>query len=37
MDVSKIHLGGRSGGLVFPCLEEYSTVCGDPNKSREDS
>ena len=23
--------GGRSGGLVFPSLEEFSTVCGDPH------
>ena len=21
---------GRSGGLVFPSLSEFSTVCGDP-------
>ena len=24
--------GGRSGGLVFPSLSEFSTVCGDPHK-----
>ena len=24
--------GGRSGGLVFPTLEELSTVCCDPHK-----
>ena len=24
--------GGRSGGLVFPSLSEFSTVCGDPQK-----
>ena len=24
--------GGRSDGLVFPSLEEFSTVCGDPHK-----
>ena len=24
--------GGRSGGLVFPSLEEFSTVCCDPHK-----
>ena len=24
--------GGRSGGLVFPSLEELSTVCCDPHK-----
>ena len=29
--------GGRSGGLVFPSLEEFSTVCCDPHieKARE--
>ena len=24
--------GDRSGGLVFPSLEEFSTVCYDPHK-----
>ena len=24
--------GGRSGGLVFPSLEEFSTVCCDSHK-----
>ena len=24
--------GGRSGGLVFSSLEEFSTVCCDPHK-----
>ena len=24
--------GGRSGGLVFPSLEEFPTVCCDPHK-----
>ena len=24
----------RSGGLVFPSLEEFSTVCGDPHSQR---
>ena len=24
--------GGRYGGLVFPSLEEFSTVCCDPHK-----
>ena len=24
--------GGRSSGLVFPSLEEFSTVCCDPHK-----
>ena len=30
-----LHTGfsrGRSGGLAFPSLEEFSTVCGDPYK-----
>ena len=30
-----MHIGfsrGRSGGLVFPSLEEFSTVCCDPHK-----
>ena len=30
-----LHTGfsrGRSGGLVFPSLSEFSTVCGDPHK-----
>ena len=30
-----LHIGfsrGRSGGLVFPFLEEFSTVCCDPHK-----
>ena len=26
--------GGRSGGLVFPSLEEFSTVCCDPHSQR---
>ena len=26
--------GERSGGLVFPPLEEFSTVCGDPHTQR---
>ena len=25
--------GGRSGGLVFPSLEKFSTVCCDPVKA----
>ena len=25
---------GRSGGLVFPSLEEFSTVCCDPHSQR---
>ena len=28
-------LGGRSGGLVFPPLEEFSTVCCDLHKDIE--
>ena len=24
--------GGREGGLLFPSLEEFSTVCSDPHK-----
>ena len=31
----ELHIGfsrGRSGGLVFPSLEEFSTVCCDPVK-----
>ena len=24
--------GGRSGGLIFPSLEEFSTVCCNPHK-----
>ena len=27
-------LKGRSGGLVFPSLEEFSTVCCDPHSQR---
>ena len=26
--------GGRSAGLVFPSLEEFSTVCCDPHSQR---
>ena len=26
--------GGRSDGLVLPCLAEFSTVCGDPHRQR---
>ena len=28
--------GGRSGGLVFPSLEEFNTVCCDPHSQRLD-
>ena len=26
--------GGRCGGLIFPTLEEFSTVCCDPHGQR---
>jgi len=26
--------GGKSGGLVFPSLSEFSTFCGDPHSQR---
>ena len=32
-----LHIGfsrGRSGGLVFPSLSEFSTVCCDPHSQR---
>ena len=32
LDLHTDILGGRSGGLVFPSLEEFSTVCCDPHK-----
>ena len=34
MSSSNLHIdfsGGRYGGLVFPSLEEFSTVCCDPH------
>ena len=31
LDLPTDFSGGRSGGLVFPSLEEFSTVCGDPH------
>ena len=31
-DLHADFLGGWSGGLVFPSLEEFSTVCCDPHK-----
>ena len=31
LDLHTDFSGGRSGGLVFPSLEEFSTVCGDPH------
>ena len=30
-DLHTDFLGGRSRGLVFPSLEEFSTVCFDPH------
>ena len=32
LDLHRDFLGGRSGGLIFPSLEELSTVCCDPHK-----
>ena len=32
LDLHTDFSGGRSGGLVFPSLEEFSTVCCDPHK-----
>ena len=32
LDLHTDFLGGRSGGLVFPSLEEFSRVCCDPHK-----
>ena len=31
-DLHKDFSGGRSGGLVPPSLEEFSTVCCNPHK-----
>ena len=31
LDLHSDFSGGRSGGLVFPSLEEFSTVCCDPH------
>ena len=31
LDLATEFSGGRSGGLVFPSLEEFSTVCCDPH------
>ena len=31
LDLHTDFSGGRSGGLVFPSFEEFSTVCGDPH------
>ena len=32
--VQTVASGGRSGGLVFPSLEEFPTVLGDPHSQR---
>ena len=32
LDLHTDFSGGRSGDLVFPSLEEFSTVCCDPHK-----
>ena len=32
LDLRTDFSGGRSGGPVFPSLEEFSTVCCDPHK-----
>ena len=32
LDLHTDFSGGRSGGLVFPSLEEFSTVCCDTHK-----
>ena len=32
LDLNTGFSGGRSGGLIFPSLEEFSTVCCDPHK-----
>ena len=34
VDLHTDFLGGRSGGLVFPSLKEFSTVCCDPHIQR---
>ena len=34
LDLHTDFSGGRSGGLVFPSLEKFSTVCCDPNSQR---
>ena len=33
LDLHTDFLGGRSGGLVFPSLEEFSTVCCHPHNN----
>ena len=32
LDLNTGFTGGRSGGVVSPSLEEFSTVCCDPHK-----
>ena len=32
LDLHTDFLGGRSGGLVFPSLKEFSRACCDPHK-----
>jgi len=32
LDLHRDFSGGRSGGLVFPSLEEFSAACCDPHK-----
>ena len=34
LDLCKDFSGGRSGGLAFPSLEEFSIVCCDPHSQR---
>ena len=34
LDLHADFSGGRSGGLVFPSLEEFSAVCCDPHSQR---
>ena len=34
LDLHTDFSGGRSGGLVFPSLSEFSTVCCDPHSQR---
>ena len=34
LDLHTDFSGGRSGGLVLPSLEEFSTVCCDPHRQR---
>ena len=36
LDLHTDFSGGKLGGLVFPSLEEFSTVCCDPHSQRFD-